>query len=115
MVDVYAPFVKELPIKKENIVIIQEALFNTVNEIHGTGIAARIDKVKVYGKTGSAENHLGDVTHAWFAGYASWEQPEISFVVFLENAGGGGSIAAPLAKQIVEYWSQENHNENSER
>jgi len=58
----------------------------------------------VYGKTGSAENHMGKTTHAWFAGYAAWEKPEITFSIFLENGGHGGSTAAPIAKKIIQYY-----------
>jgi penicillin-binding protein 2 len=105
MVDVNVPYVKELPLSQEYIAIIQEALYKTVNEAYGTGVAAGTKSATVYGKTGSAENHLGNVTHAWFTGYANWKQPEIAFAIFLENAGGGGSVAAPLAKKIVDFWS----------
>ena len=104
LVDIFAPDVKELTCTKENIEIIQEALYKTVNEKWGTGTAAAFPDVRVYGKTGSAENHMGKDTHAWFAGYASWEKPEISFTIFLENAGHGGSMAAPIAGKIIEFW-----------
>ncbi|MFO7896944.1 MAG: penicillin-binding protein 2 [Candidatus Cloacimonadales bacterium] len=96
-----------LPSAAEHLKIIQEALYETVNGRYGTGSAARVADVKVYGKTGSAENHMGETTHAWFAGYAAWEEPEIVFTVFLENAGGGGSVAAPIAREIIEFYQQQ--------
>ena len=76
---------------------IGHVLYKVVNEKYGTGTAAALKNITIYGKTGSSENHMGDKTHAWFAGYASWEYPEIAFVVFLENGGHGGRVAAPLA------------------
>jgi penicillin-binding protein 2 len=97
---------KQLPISQETVAILQKALDRTVNERWGTGAAAKVEGVKVCGKTGSAENHMGDVTHAWFAGYAAWEEPEIAFVVFVENGGGGGSVAAPLAAKLVEFYDR---------
>jgi penicillin-binding protein 2 len=96
---------KQLPVSSENIQIIQNSLYKTVNEQYGTGTAASFKNVKVYGKTGSAENHMGKTTHAWFAGYATWEEPEIAFTVFMENAGHGGSIAAPLAAQVIRLYA----------
>ncbi|MCD4820054.1 MAG: penicillin-binding protein 2 [Candidatus Cloacimonetes bacterium] len=104
MVDIFAPNVIELPIIRNNIQIIQKALYKTVNEKYGTGKKAAVKNVKVFGKTGSAENHMGKTTHAWFAGYATWEKPEIAFSIFFENEGHGGSIAAPFAKEIIEFW-----------
>jgi len=77
-----------------------------VNERWGTGATAKVEGVKVCGKTGSAENHMGEATHAWFSGYAEWEEPEISFVVFIENGGHGGAKAAPIAQKLVSFYNQ---------
>ena len=94
----------QLPVSPSNLELIKKALYKVVNERYGTGTKAFVRGVTVYGKTGSAENHMGEKTHAWFAGFAEWEKPEIGFVVFLENAGHGGSEAAPIAKKIVEFY-----------
>jgi penicillin-binding protein 2 len=50
---------------------------------------------------------MGELTHAWFAGYAAWEEPEIVFTVFLENAGHGGSNAAPIAREIIRFYDEQ--------
>jgi penicillin-binding protein 2 len=55
--------------------------------------------MKVAGKTGTAPADEGAWTHAWFAGYAPAENPEIVLVVFLEK-GHGGSDAAGVAREI---------------
>lgn len=81
-VKLYQPEFKDLPLHRQNLELIQDALYKTVNGLHGTGGAAKVPGVDVYGKTGSAENHMGEESHAWFSGYASWEEPEISFTVF---------------------------------
>ena len=60
--------------------------------------------VTTYGKTGSAENAMGKITHAWFTGYIVTDKPEIVITVFLENAGGGGAVAAPIASRIANYY-----------
>ena len=96
-----------LPSSKYGMEIIQEALYKTVNGRYGTGTAASLLNISVYGKTGSAENHMGKTTHAWFAGYASWEEPEISYCIFLQNGGHGGSATAPIAKKIIQFYDQQ--------
>jgi cell division protein FtsI/penicillin-binding protein 2 len=55
--------------------------------------------MKVAGKTGTALTDEGPWTHAWFAGYAPAEKPEIVLVVFLEK-GHGGTDAASVAREI---------------
>jgi penicillin-binding protein A len=66
----------------------------------GTGTAAAISGVQVAGKTGTAEVADGD-SHAWFAGFAPADDPQIAVVVIVENAGSGGSVAAPIAKKVM--------------
>ena len=56
------------------------------------------------GKSGTAEAPPGD-SHAWFGGYAPYEKPEIVVVAFAEHSGGGGgSVAAPMVKQVMEQF-----------
>jgi peptidoglycan glycosyltransferase len=66
----------------------------------GTGGGAAIRGVEVAGKTGTAENPHGS-PHAWFIGFAPAENPQIAVAVIVENAGSGGSVAAPIARQIL--------------
>jgi len=95
---------KKLPISKKNLKLIQNSLYKTVNESYGTGTAASIKGINVYGKTGSAENHMGKETHSWFSGYAKCEKFEIAFNVFVENGGHGGSISAPITRQLINHY-----------
>jgi penicillin-binding protein 2 len=97
---------EQLPVSEENLHLIQHALWKAVNERYGTGTAASVAGVSIYGKTGSAENHMGEVTHSWFAGYAVNDRIKISFAVFLENAGHGGSVSAPIAGQIIDFYNK---------
>ncbi|MDO9578899.1 MAG: penicillin-binding protein 2 [Candidatus Cloacimonadales bacterium] len=101
----YEIYEQKLPVSDENMKLIQHALWKAVNERYGTGTAASVGGVDVCGKTGSAENHMGDETHSWFAGYAIGRNYKISLVVFLENAGHGGSISAPLAGKIIQFYN----------
>ncbi len=94
----------ELPISPENVELMRVALWKTVNERYGTGTAANVDGVEVYGKTGSSENHMGEETHSWFAGFAEGKDYKIAFVVFVENAGYGGTVSAPIAGRLIQYF-----------
>jgi penicillin-binding protein 2 len=95
---------KHLPISKETLKLIQNSLYITVNEKYGTGTAASVGGIRVYGKTGSAENHMGKETHSWFSGYAKCDKFEIGFDVFVENGGHGGSVSAPIAGKLINYY-----------
>ncbi|NLN20198.1 MAG: penicillin-binding protein 2 [Firmicutes bacterium] len=56
------------------------------------------------GKTGSAQTAAGQPAHAWFAGFAPADDPEIVVVVFVEFGEGGASAAAPIARQIMDAY-----------
>jgi len=84
----------DLPFAPEHMRWIRRALRQVVDS--GTGSAARRAGVPVAGKTGTAENVHGD-NHAWFMCYAPAQAPEVAVAVILENAGGGGAEAAPVA------------------
>ena len=99
----YTPSFHRLPVKKENLEFLVHAMEGVVKEDKGTGILARIEGVRVGGKTGTAQNPHGE-DHSLFVGFAPVEHPEIVVVAVLENAGHGGSHAAPLVKKIIEYY-----------
>lgn len=81
--------------------IIKEGLRQTI--LKGTGWRANIKESTVAGKTGTAQNPQGE-THAWFIGFAPYEDPEICITVFLENGGEGGEAAAPIARAMLEKY-----------
>lgn len=95
---------KRLPISNQTLRIIQEGLFGVCNAPNGTARSVQVPGAKTFGKTGSAENSMGKTTHAWFSGYIVTDKPEIAVTVFLENAGGGGAMAAPIARRIFDYY-----------
>jgi penicillin-binding protein 2 len=79
--------------------MIREAL-KAVMEPGGTGGWARVPGVNVGGKTGTAQNPQGE-DHALFIAVAPLEAPRIAVAVVVENAGHGGSVAAPIAGKIL--------------
>jgi penicillin-binding protein 2 len=97
--------------------LIKQGLKGVVTERKGTAYDHRIPGVDVAGKTGTAQ--VSHVTpkevdpdkvwyfnrdHAWFAGYAPAEAPEIAIVVIVEHGGGGGTNAVPVAMRVVRDW-----------
>lgn len=72
---------------------------------YGMGHLAQSGKMKVAGKTGTASETNDPYTHAWFAGYAPAEKPEIVVVVFLER-GRGSLDAASIAGRVFELYAQ---------
>ena len=67
--------------------------------VGGTAGKASVKGIQVAGKTGSAENPNGKA-HAWFIGFAPSENPQYVVAVIVENAGAGGAVSAPVAKEI---------------
>lgn len=82
--------------------VIQASLRAVITDSRGTarGIFGNFP-IPVSGKTGTAEVP-GRTSHAWFAGYAPAENPEIVIAVFVENGGGGSGVAAPVARRVLE-------------
>lgn len=61
----------------------------------------------VAGKTGSADHASNQPAHAWFIGYAPYEDPQIAVSIVVESAGTGSDYAVPIAKKIFEsYFSK---------
>jgi penicillin-binding protein 2 len=83
--------------------IIREGMRRVVEEPGGTGSMARISGIVSAGKTGTAENPHG-AAHAWYVGFAPFDHPKIAIAVMLENAGYGGTKAAPIARMVMEKY-----------
>jgi penicillin-binding protein A len=75
---------------------------DVVNE--GTGGAASLGAIQVAGKTGTAEiDPSRNINQPWFIGFAPAEDPKIAIAVTVERSSGeGGTVAAPIAKQVLE-------------
>jgi penicillin-binding protein 2 len=106
---------RKLPVSPQTLAIIRAGLKGVVNEPHGTAYAARSSRVLVAGKTGTAQTEFvlprgrdgspgkrQKADHAWFAGFAPADDPQIAFAVVIEHGGFGGQAAAPVAVKVVE-------------
>ena len=72
-----------------------------MNNESGTGHHASVKGIPIAGKTGTAETTQGP-THAWFTGFAPFDDPKVSMVVMLEHGGHGGLGPAEIASKL--FW-----------
>ncbi|MDP1653596.1 MAG: penicillin-binding protein 2 [Rhodocyclaceae bacterium] len=107
---------RTLPLKQEHIDVIKRAMVGVNTE--GTGARAFKDAGYVSaGKTGTAQvfsykgvehktetmkAHLRD--HALFIAFAPADAPKIALAVLVENGGFGAQAAAPIARQVLDYY-----------
>ncbi len=89
-------------IDPKNIKVVQEGMRQAV--IDGSAVSLSSLSVDVAGKTGTAQFGNKGETHAWFIGYAPYENPEIVITVLVEAGGEGYESAVPVAKEILEWY-----------
>jgi peptidoglycan glycosyltransferase len=80
-----------------------QMMSNVVEE--GTGTAGALEGIDVAGKTGTAEIDVdNDITQPWFIAFAPVKDPKIAIAVTVERSQGGfgGTVAAPIAKAVME-------------
>ena len=94
---------KQLPVSPSTFSLIKDGMIGVV--LRGTGTLAKVPGIDIAGKTGTAQNPHGK-DHAWFIAFAPVENPKIAMAVLVENAGFGGSISAPIARELIKYYLQ---------
>jgi len=95
------PESQHIGFKDEALEVIKNGLKDAINAPGGTGLYARSENIVIAGKTGTAQNP-GIASHAWFAGFAPFDDPKICVVVLIEHGGKGGLEPARFAKSIIE-------------
>lgn len=92
-----------VPLSEATLKSIHDGLLKTGSTPKGTGYYAFSSfKTPLASKTGSAENQ-GVAAHAWFAGYAPADNPTTLVAVMIEAGQAGGTVAAPVARQVMDY------------
>ncbi len=99
--------IKHVPLKISDHIF--EAVHNGMQGVvdKGTGKGAELPGIIICGKTGTAENSYKGVKqkdHSFFAAFAPRENPKIAIMVICENAGFGGTWAAPIAGLMIEKY-----------
>jgi penicillin-binding protein 2 len=93
--------------------IVKEGLIGVVESPSGTAYRLKKLGLKIAGKTGTAQvisreswksgvEKLKD--HAWFVGFAPYDNPKIAVAVIVEHGGFGAAAAAPIAGEIIETY-----------
>ncbi|MGE0053564.1 MAG: penicillin-binding protein 2 [Hyphomicrobium sp.] len=95
---------------------VRDGLRAVVNEEGGTGRNAALGEGRplVAGKTGTSQIHSHSANapqddlpwekrdHALFVGYVPADDPRYAIAVVIEHGGAGGSVAAPLARDVLD-------------
>jgi penicillin-binding protein 2 len=113
----YPPMGRKVSVSPETLETIRSGMDKVVNQLGGTAFEyGHSDLVHIAGKTGTAQVRKGKNKvvefkgwhpyrdHAWFAGFAPAEAPEVAIAVLIEHGGAGGKVAAPVAKEILEKY-----------
>ena len=100
------PKFTDVGVSQRTLDIIKEGMLGSVQ--YGAGMAAVSQTTTIAGKTGTAEFFKpGGILsqHAWFTGFAPYNDPEIVVTVYFD-VGAGGTKAAPVAAKIVDYYME---------
>jgi penicillin-binding protein 2 len=95
-----------------------DAMTLVIESPHGTARSIRSDNYQIAGKTGTAQvfsikqdEEYDEETvakrkrdHALFVAFAPVDDPQIAIAVVVENGGHGGSVAAPIARKIMDHY-----------
>jgi penicillin-binding protein 2 len=118
MIEEFPPRVRRrVTVDPKYLAYVIDGMFGAVNDPNGTAYEAKIEGgIPVAGKTGTAQVSRGRLpggvseanawyyrrSHAWFAGFAPADHPELAIVVLVEHGGQGGKYAAPIATRILQ-------------
>jgi penicillin-binding protein 2 len=95
---------RDLGISKDNLAYVKEGMIGACSS-GGTAPAFFDYQPQVGCKTGTAETYEEDEPHAWLSLFAPADNPEIVLTVFVEHGGEGSAVAAPIAREIMDYWN----------
>jgi penicillin-binding protein 2 len=110
--------INKIKLNPEYVETVRKGMEAVANDPGGTGGRARHPKIRIAGKTGTAQvvslkKYQGYSAqgrpykyqdHAWYTSYAPADKPEVVVTVLLEHTGGGGRMAAPIAGKVLEAY-----------
>lgn len=94
--------IREDFISPSNIEIVREGMRQTVTI--GSGRYLDSLSVTVAGKTGTAQWSSQKDTHAWFVGFAPYDNPEVAITILVEEGGEGSAISTRIAYDILNWY-----------
>ena len=90
----------DIDINREYFETVVRGMRKTVTQ--GTARVANVPGIEICGKTGTIQNSHGD--HSSFVAFAPADDPKIAIMVYVENGGFGGTVAAPIASLMIERY-----------
>lgn len=92
------PTVLKNSISKETAEKLTKLMIDAVE--HGLGKKAKIEGIKIAGKTGTSKTTKKGLD-GWFICFAPSDNPQIAMAIICEQAGMGMDVAAPIAQKIL--------------
>jgi len=94
-------------VDENNLQIIRAGMRQTITI--GSGISLNSLPVQVAGKTGTAQWSSTQAPHAWFVGFAPYNNPQIVITVLVEEGVEGSAITAQISKDILNWYFTVDH------
>jgi len=112
LIKVEPEVINEQVVSEENINVVRAGMRYAVTQ----GSAKRLSGLSfsVAGKTGTAQWSTQRDPHAWFTGFAPYNNPEVVITVLVEEGGGGDEVAVPIAYDVLLWYFNNYKNNNSE-
>lgn len=92
-----------IPVSEKNVSVIQDGLRRVVTRGSGKRLGGL--SIESSGKTGTAQWHSVKEPHAWYAGYAPTDNPQIAFSILVEEGEEGSGITVSIANDILQWWA----------
>jgi len=98
--------VKQGIVSDYNLNIVRQGMRQTV--LAGSARSLQDVPVAVAGKTGTAQWSTKKDPHAWFTGFAPFDNPKIVLTILVEEGKEGSTVAVPIAKEIFNWYFSKN-------
>ena len=102
MTEIQSHSIRQGFIQSDIMKVVQEGMRKTITD--GTAQTLKDLPIEAAGKTGTAQFGTDDKTHAWFASYAPFNDPQIAMIVLVEGGGEGHSSAVPITKDVYQWY-----------
>lgn len=88
-------------VNADNLKIVRKGMREAV--VSGSARLLSTLPVEAAGKTGTAQFGDGQM-HAWFVGFAPYDDPQLVITILIEGGGEGSAAAVPVAKEVLEWY-----------
>ncbi len=82
----------------------RDIMYGSSYQMAGKTGTVQVVKIKQNEKYDASKLKKEHQDHAWFVAFAPIDNPRIALAVIVENGGSGSHAAAPLAKQVIDYY-----------